>query len=265
MSETDQIRSDTYPNVMTGATQTTLRASDSVSSVRESAEVEQVRKRYARRRQLGEDERYSPFAPENVMTTQERDRAIIRWINSCRIAPVNNKRVLEIGAGSGSNLLHLIQLGFRPENLVANELIEERADLARTRLPAAVAVVTGDACDLDYPDESFDVVYQSTVFTSILDRDFQSRLADKMWRLTRRGGGVLWYDFTFDNPNNPDVRGIPLTRIRELFPDAGITAWRITLAPPISRRVARIHPALYTLLNALPFLRTHLLCWIARP
>ena len=39
-----------------------------------------------------------------------------------------------------------------------------------------------------------------------------------MWRWVRPGGGVLWYDFTFDNPRNPDVRGVPLARVRELFP-----------------------------------------------
>ena len=40
---------------------------------------------------------------------------------------------------------------------------------------------------------------------------------------------------------------------------------RITLAPPLARRVARFSPALYTLFNLMPFLRTHRLCWIAKP
>jgi hypothetical protein len=75
---------------------------------------------------------------------------------------------------------------------------------------------------------------------------------------------VLWYDFTVDNPRNPDVRGVPLARIRRLFPDATVRAQRITLAPPIARAVTRIHPALYTLFNTLPLLRTHLLCWLAK-
>ncbi len=25
-------------------------------------------------------------------------------------------------------------------------------------------------------------------------------LLDRMWRWVKPGGGVLWYDFTFDNP-----------------------------------------------------------------
>jgi hypothetical protein len=45
---------------------------------------------------------------------QEKERTIIRWINRFGIEPNENIRVLEIGCGSGSNLLDLIRLGFHP-------------------------------------------------------------------------------------------------------------------------------------------------------
>ena len=86
-----------------------------------------------------------------------------------------------------------------------------------------------------------------------------------MWALVKPGGGVLWYDFVYNNPRNPDVRGVPLKHIRELFPRGKIYSWRITLAPPISRRVTRLHPALYAVFNLFPILRTHVLCWIQKP
>jgi hypothetical protein len=108
------------------------------------------------------------------------------------------------------------------------------------------------------------VVLQSLVFSSILDDAFQAALARRMWQLVRPGGGVLWYDFVYDNPANPDVRGVPVRRVRELFPEAAIVIRRVTLAPPISRRVCRIHPAAYGVFNALPFLRTHVLCWLSK-
>lgn len=85
-----------------------------------------------------------------------------------------------------------------------------------------------------------------------------------MWSMVKPQGGVLWYDFIFNNPNNPDVRGISILRIHELFPGGKIKVWRLTLAPPISRRVTKIHPSFYTLLNYIPFLRTHVLCWIEK-
>jgi hypothetical protein len=119
--------------------------------------------------------------------------------------------------------------------------------------------------ELALPDNEFDVVIQFVVLSSILDDSFQQALARRMWDLAKPGGGVLSYDFVYDNPRNPDVRAVTLGRIRQLFPGGRITSWRLTLAPPLSRAITRVHPAGYTLLNFFPFLRTHLLCWIAKP
>jgi len=115
------------------------------------------------------------------------------------------------------------------------------------------------------PDASEDIVLQSTVFSSLLDGPFQWRLAQAMWRWVRPGGGVLWYDFTVNNPRNPDVKGVPVARIRELFPSGRLSYRRLTLAPPIARGVCQLHPALYAWFNAVPLLRTHVLAWIEKP
>jgi ribosomal protein S18 acetylase RimI-like enzyme len=237
-----------------------------VVTAEESAAHERVRvaQRYQRRAAQGADRKYSPILPEVLMAVQERQRALVRWIRTCGIEPVADKRVLEVGCGAGGFLLDLHRLGFPPKNLTGNELIEERAAAARENLPAAVRVITGDACEIPLSEGPFDIVIQSTVFTSILDQDVQQRLADRMWALTRPGGGVLWYDFIYDNPKNQDVRGVPLDRVRALFPHGQITTWRLTLAPPLARLVARIHPALYLWFNLVPWLRTHVLCWIRK-
>ena len=116
----------------------------------------------------------------------------------------------------------------------------------------------------DVPHASQEVVLVSTVFSSVLDPDFQQRLAAALWQWLRPGGAVLWYDFTYNNPRNPDVRGVPLPRVRELFPQSRITARRVTLAPPLARALVRVHPGLYGLFNSVPWLRTHILCWIEK-
>ena len=108
-------------------------------------------------------------------------------------------------------------------------------------------------------------MFVSTVFSSLLDDAFRQRLAGAMWRWVKPGGGVLWYDFTVDNPKNSDVRGVPLASVRALFPEAEMQHRRLTLAPPLARAVCRVHPALYTVFNALPSLRTHVLCWLGKP
>jgi SAM-dependent methyltransferase len=207
---------------------------------------------------------YSILRPEVLYAFQERQRAILELLARHAPEQLNRMRVLEIGCGTGANLLELLRLGFEPSNLVGNELLPERATQARHNLPAATDIYPGDASRLPFEPASFDVVYQSTVFTSLLDDAFQQALAARMWEWLRPGGGILWYDFMFDNPRNPDVRGVPLSRIRALFPHGTIDSRRVTLAPPISRAVVKFHPAACRWLSALPFLRSHVLCWIRK-
>ena len=220
-----------------------------------------VAERYARRVDI---DRYSMLRPEVWMAVQERQRAMLRLLVRRGWRDLASLKVLEVGSGSGTNLLELLRLGFLPEQLTGVELLPLRHALARAALPAAVTLHEGDATGLELPGGSQDIVLVATVFSSLLDDAFQQRLADRIWHWTRPGGGVLWYDFTVDNPRNPDVRGMPLRRVRELFPEATVEATRVTLAPPIARVVSRWHPALYTLFNAVPMLRTHVLAWLAK-
>jgi len=229
-----------------------------------ASETDLVAQRYALRASSGMDGRYTMLSPAVWLGVQERQRALIRLLSKHAAQPLSEMRVLEIGCGSGGNLLELLRMGFNPENLVANELLSDRVALARKNLPAACQVFEGDATKLDFEESSFDIVYQSTVFTSLLDDQFKQTLADKMWSWVKPGGGVIWYDFIYNNPKNTDVRGVPLDQIKKLFPDAEIFCKRVTLAPPISRRATKIHPSMYTLFNILPFLRTHVLCWIQK-
>ncbi len=228
-------------------------------------EPEAVVQRYARRADLG---LYSPLRPEVWQGLQERQRAMLRGFAARGCTDLARLRIAEVGCGSGGNLLELLRLGADPARLTGLELLPERHAAARLALPAASAVWLGDALQAPatlLPPASQDVVLQSTVFSSLLDDNFQQRLADTMWAWLKPGGAVLWYDFTVNNPRNRDVRGVPLRRVRQLFPQGRVEAHRVTLAPPLARRVCRWHPAFYTLFNSLPLLRTHVLAWVHKP
>jgi len=221
-----------------------------------------VAERYARR---VADDRYSILRPDVWQSVQERQRAMLRLFASQGLADLSALRLLEVGCGAGGNLLELLRLGFAPAHLSGIELLPERFAQAREALPTALNLIAGDALQADVAPASLDIVFVSTVFSSLLDDAFQQRLADAMWRWLKPGGAVLWYDFTFDNPRNRDVRGVPLARVRALFPHGRVQAQRVTLAPPVARLVCRLHPALYTVFNALPLLRSHVLAWVSKP
>lgn len=227
-------------------------------------EAKNVQERYARRMALGSDDRYSILNPSVWQGVQERQRALIVLLKTHAPDLLTQLKVLEIGCGGGGNLLELLRMGFSPENLIGNELLNDRASLARKNLPILCEILEGDATTLSLSPNTFDIVYQSTVFSSLLDDAFQKHLADLMWKSIKPGGGILWYDFIYNNPNNPDVKGVPIKRINELFPKGIIDIRRVTLAPPISRRVCKIHPSLYSIFNVIPALRTHVLCWITK-
>ena len=226
-------------------------------------EADAVRRRYARR--LAADPRYALSNPAALAAVQERQRAMVALLRAAGQADFATRTLLEVGSGSGGNLLELLWLGFVPEHLCGIELLPERHAAAQARLPAAVRLVLGDATGPHVAPASADIVLASTVFSSLLDDAFQQRLADAMWAAVKPGGGVLWYDFTVNNPGNADVRGVPLERLRQLFPAGNVRARRVTLAPPLARRLVRLHPKLYGLANAMPLLRSHVLAWIGKP
>jgi SAM-dependent methyltransferase len=225
-------------------------------------ETDAVIERYARRAGLAG--RYSMLRPEVWQTVQERQRAMLALFVRLGWNDLSAIDAIEVGCGGGGNLLELLRFGFAPERLAGIELLPERLAQARRTLPAAVQLLGGDASELALPPASRALVTQSTVFSSLLDDGFQQRLADAMWSWVAPGGGVLWYDFTVNNPRNPDVRGVPIRRLRELFPEARLSWQRVTLAPPLARALCRVHPALYGVANALPLLRTHVLAWLAK-
>ena len=228
-----------------------------------SVEPAAVRDRYARR--SAGDPRYRLTNPSALLAAQERQRAVRKVFERAGLEDLGHVSLLEVGSGGGGNLLEMLWFGFAPEHLVGVELLADRHDVARARLPSGVRLFCGDAAQAPWQDERFDIVYAATVFSSLLDDAFQARLANAMWQAVKPGGAVLCYDFGIDNPRNRDVRGVPLRRIRQLFPHGRVAAERITLAPPLARAVSPVHATLYACFNMLPFLRTHSIAWIAKP
>lgn len=199
---------------------------------------------------------YSLDRPANRFLRKGQERALRKALEET--GPLAGKRVLEVGCGSGDWLEMLAGA-----ELAGIELDPGRAARAAARIPGA-DIRAGDASRLPWPGGSFDLVLQSTVFSSILDEGMRRAVASEMLRVLAPGGAILWYDFFADNPSNPHVRGVRKREIRALFPGCRISLRRATLAPPLARRIVPVSWKLAALLEALRVLDTHYMGVIRR-
>ena len=222
-------------------------------------EEERIAAVYARRAAPAVRSRYSFFNHGHLLAIQDRQRRTLRVLRREGFQPLEDKRILEVGCGDGHWIRDLIQWGARPKNLSGVDLLPDSIAEAEALCPAGVTLRCASAADLDFPDGSFDVVLQSTMFTSILDGHLKRRIAAEMFRVLKPDGMILWYDFRVNNPRNPDVRGVKRKEIRELFAGCHVRLKPITLAPPIARRLAKHCWLLCCLLERMPFLCTHYL------
>jgi ubiquinone/menaquinone biosynthesis C-methylase UbiE len=237
---------------------------DTTERATEQAEDERIRIAYAKRRQSIPAERYARTNPFTLCAAHEREEEMASLFRTEGLTTLAGLRILDVGCGRGDALRQLLEYGAEPELLTGIDLLDENVKRAH-RLSPHLQVICGSASRLPFPDSRFDLVLQFTLFTSILNDEVKRAIATEMVRVLAPGGRILWYDFSFNNPRNPDVRGIGKREIRALFPGLEIKTKRVTLAPPLGRIVAPFSIVLYYLLSRVRPLCTHLLCLLRKP
>ena len=142
------------------------------------------------------------------------------FIKQCQkfISKISEAKILEIGAGQGNNVATFLEAGFKKENTFANELLQERLVALQSKV-LQQNIFSGNAITIDY-NLKFNCIYQSTVFTSILNEEDRKHLAEKMWSILEKNGVIFWYDFIYNNPKNKQVKKVTMEEIRLLFPTA---------------------------------------------
>jgi SAM-dependent methyltransferase len=229
---------------------------DSLPAESSRAEELRIQAAYARRQ---DEARYSWFNPGHLFSVQDRERRVLGLLRELGFAALETKEIFEIGCGTGFWLRDFIKWGAQPTNLSGVDLLPDRMAKARALCPEGVKIQCGSAAKLAYPDETFDIVLQSTVFTSVLNDDIKRQMAAEMIRVVKGKGLILWYDYHVNNPWNPDVQGVKKAEIHRLFHGCQIDLRRITLAPPLVRFLAPYSWLVCHLLTAIPLLCTHYL------
>lgn len=227
-------------------------------------EHDRILEAYHKRAGLNRDQFFGYENPAHVYRIYERYLAILMLLRQHKMLPLDDKHILDVGCGEGGLLRQFIEWGADPQHLAGLDIRPEPLERAQTRNPA-IDFQVQSGTELPQADASFDIVCQQTVFTSILDDVMRQQVAAEMMRVLKPNGLILWYDFRYGNPRNPDVRAVTRAEIAQLFPNFELHLRRITLAPPLARRLPDSWvPLFYPLLASLPFLRTHYLGVLAR-
>jgi ubiquinone/menaquinone biosynthesis C-methylase UbiE len=221
-------------------------------------ENERIVREYVRRDGEMPKDYYSLLYPANLFMHASRNHVFFKLLKSQRRVDLTTQYVLEVGCGTGGWLIDFERWGTLPQQLAGIDLDHRYLDTARARLPGADLRI-GDASNLPWPDRTFDVVIQSTVFSSILVPTLQQRIANEMVRVCKPNGFILWFDFRYNNPWNSQVRGIKRPEIKRLFPQAQIHLRSLILVPPLLRKLARRWWVSCWMLEKIPLLRTHYL------
>ena len=229
----------------------------------ESNDIQRLKNEYEDRKQrLDGMELYSIFNPAQLFMLHSRERKLLACLRENGFSSLNGRRILEIGCGGGGALKEYLRYGVAAEELHGIDLLLDRLKAARKVLPD-LPLVNSNGAFLPYTEQSFDLVLQYTAFSSILDQQVKRNMAGEMLRVLKPDGVIIWYDFWL-NPTNKQTKGIKPAEIKSLFPDCQFTFHKITLAPPISRRIVPISWGVAHFLESLKIFNSHYLAIILK-
>ena len=195
------------------------------------------------------------FNPGQLYLVQHLERDLLAALRRHGIADLTGRSILDVGCGDGWFLRRLASYGADRRLLAGVDLLPERIEAGR-RIDPDLDLRSADAGALAYPDRSFDLIFQMTVFSSILDNRMRRAVASEMARVLKPGGAIVSYDFlvTRDRRN---TRPLSARELAGLFPGFVPDARRVTLLPPLARLLAGRTWAACELLETIPLLRTH--------
>jgi ubiquinone/menaquinone biosynthesis C-methylase UbiE len=160
-----------------------------------------------------------------------------------------------VGCGSAWFLQALVKRGADPGHLQGVDLLEQRIAEARRRLPDS-RFELADARRLPFPEGSFDVVLMLTLLSSLPEASSVASALTEGRRVLAPGGTLLVYEPRVPNPLNRHTLFISRRMLTNGLRDDP-EELRLTLLPPLSRRLGRRTDRLYPRLARIGPLLTH--------
>lgn len=206
------------------------------------------------------DSSYSDINSVYLHRVQSIERVMLSALKkTCLDQKLSTIKVLDYGCGNGRWFGRWLAWGVPAKNLFGVDLRETAVENAKHHFSA---IDIHAMCDgiIPFPDNYFDIVTQNLVFSSILDDQIRQATAVEMIRVLKPGGFIFWFDFTFNNPTNPDVNGIVKKDIIRLFSSLSVKfVKKLVLAPPIAKYLVPLSWNVSSAIEAfIPIFRTHI-------
>src|SRR5215470_3268447 len=141
-----------------------------------AAEAERIRKVFSERKEPSD----GAFDPFRLLAHQERQEKLALFFREFGLSSLENLQILDVGCGSGGHLRRLIDFGAEPRRCFGMDLFSVRLQDARRTNPN-ISFAEANAAQLPFADNEFDLIFQYTVLTSVLDKNLRpSTLQGKM-------------------------------------------------------------------------------------
>ena len=196
------------------------------------------------------------FDPGYVFRIQSQERMFLAALGARGFQNLRGKKILDIGCGLGYWMRRCREWGADPQDIHGIELLDDRVAAARRQCDPRMHIACGNAMNLAFRSESFDLVVMFLVLSMIPERAVRTRIADEAARVLKPGGVVLWYDFRYRPWREPEMIGMPRGEIARCFPGFDLKIKSASALPPLTRRLA---PYIWSLswLDHLKVLNSH--------
>ncbi len=182
----------------------------------------------------GDPRKRRAWAADNPGNARLRGELLARVLDVTRAQRERGEAVLDVGCGGGWWLERLAAAGVDGALLAGVDLIPERVERARARVPAA-RIDVADAARLPFADARFGVVLALTALSSAGSRARARRMLDEARRVLAPGGVLLVYEPRLPTRNRDTHR--VTRRALATRPGDEVAHEAITLLPPLARRL----------------------------
>lgn len=190
---------------------------------------------------------------EVLFQTLAYEVSFVRAMRDIRHDP-KEARVLDVGCGGGGGIYQLLRVGYDPSNMTGIDIQEDRLADAQRLYPQS-QFIHADATRMSFENDSFDLVFESTMFATLPNDRERIAIAAEMVRVCKFGGCLLLMDWRTPKPGDPNYKALTGRELRNLFFVGTSTRllgiYKGALVPPLGRFLSKHTPSLYFLVAAI--------------